>query len=258
MEVLNKNSSRKVLTDKEESQLHWEIANAYFIFNKDYEAVRESSKALVLSLGQNDSAWLTAGLASWRRGDLKRARLFFSNLANLKTAKDSVRSQGAYWASRVEFRYENSESAIKYLKIASKFPDTFYGQLSISVLGYNHNYNFETPKISKNFILWLSNQKGGQRGFALLQAKEYWHADREFRKLYPFIPDQYHLELMSFASMYGMPSLSYRLADIQRVETGKKWYGALYPELIIENKIILAISIFLELNDYEYKIGSIG
>ena len=84
--------------------------------------------------------------------------------------------------------------------------------------------------------MWLSNQKGGQRGFALLQAKEYWHADREFRKLYPVIPDQYHLELMSFASMYGMPSLSYRLADIQRVETGKKWYGALYPELIIENK----------------------
>ncbi len=236
LEVLNKSSSRKVLTDSEESQLHWEIANAYFIFNKDYEAVRESSKALVLSSGQNDNAWLTAGLASWRRGDLKRARLFFSNLANLKTAKDSVRSQGAYWASRVEFHYENSESAIKYLKIASKFPDTFYGQLSISVLGYNHNYNFETPKISKNFILWLSNQKGGQRGFALLQAKEYWHADREFRKLYPIIPDQYHLELMSFANMYGMPSLSYRLADIQRVETGKKWYGALYPELIIEKK----------------------
>ena len=236
LEVLNKSSSRKVLTNSEESQLHWEIANAYFIFNKDYEAVREASKALVLSSGQNGSAWLTAGLASWRRGDLKRARLFFSNLANLKTAKDSVRSQGAYWASRVEFNYENSESAMKYLKIASKFPDTFYGQLSISVLGYNHNYNFETPKISKNFILWLSNQKGGQRGFALLQAKEYWHADREFRKLYPVIPDQYHLELMSFANMYGMPSLSYRLADIQRVETGKKWYGALYPELIIENK----------------------
>ena len=70
LELLNKNSSRKVLTDKEESQLHWEIANAYFIFNKDYEAVREASKALVISKGQNDTAWLTAGLASWRRGCL--------------------------------------------------------------------------------------------------------------------------------------------------------------------------------------------
>ena len=50
---------------------------------KDYEAIREASKALVISNGQNDVAWLTAGLASWRRGDFKRSRVFFSNLANL-------------------------------------------------------------------------------------------------------------------------------------------------------------------------------
>ena len=35
---------------------------------------------------------------------------------------------------------------------------------------------------------------------------------------------------MSFASKYGMPSLSYRLADIQRSTTGIRWYGALYPD----------------------------
>ena len=40
---------------------------------------------------------------------------------------------------------------------------------------------------------------------------------------------KFHLDLMTFSSTYGMPSISYRLADIQRVETGKKWYGALYP-----------------------------
>ncbi len=46
LEFLNKKSSRRVLTDGEESQLHWEIANAYFIFNKDYEAITEASKSL--------------------------------------------------------------------------------------------------------------------------------------------------------------------------------------------------------------------
>ena len=84
VKFLNKKSSRRVLTDMEESQLHWEIANAYFIFNKDYESITEASKSLVISNGKHDSAWLTAGLASWRRGDLKRARLFFTNLANLE------------------------------------------------------------------------------------------------------------------------------------------------------------------------------
>ena len=170
LEVLNKNSSRKVLTDKEESQLHWEIANAYFIFNKDYEAIREASKSLVISNGQNDTAWLTAGLASWRRGDFKRSRLFFSNLANLKNSRDSIRSMGAYWASRSEFKNKNSKEAIKYLKISSKYPDTFYGKLAINALGYNHDFDFDLPSISKGFISWFLSQEGGKRTFALLRS----------------------------------------------------------------------------------------
>ena len=83
----------------------------------------------------------------------------------------------------------------------------------------------------------MSSQDGGQRAFALLQVLEFWHADREIRKLYPIVPSKYHLELMSFASKYGMPSVAYRLADIQRVETGIKWYGALYPDLPFNKSI---------------------
>ena len=230
LEILNKKSSRKILTDKEESQLHWEIANAYFIFNKDFEAIREASKALVISQGQNDIAWLTAGLASWRRGDFKRSRIFFSNLANLKTARNSIKSMGSYWASRAEYKNNNPKEAIKYLKASSQYPDTFYGKLAINALGYDHKLNFDLPKISANFINWLSSQEGGKRALALLQTSEFWHADRELRKLYSIVPSKYHLELMSFASKYGMPSIAYRLADIQRVETGIKWYGALYPD----------------------------
>ncbi len=245
LEVFNKKSSRKVLTDKEESQLHWEIANAYFIFNKDYEAISEASKSLVISNGQNDTAWLTAGLASWRRGDFKRSRIFFSNLANLKNSRNSIRSMGAYWASRTAFKNNNPKEAIKYLKISSEYPDTFYGKLAINALGYRHNFNFELPDISEGFISWLASQEGGRRTFALLQISEFWHADRELRKLYPIVPDKYHLQYMSFASIYGMPSISYRLADIQRVKTGIRWYGALYPDfpfdksMDIENKSLV-------------------
>ena len=156
-------------------------------------------------------------------------------MANLENSRVSVRAAGAYWASRVEFLYNNPSKAIEFLKISSKYPDTFYGKLSIKSLGYNHKINFELPNISENFISWLF-QKGGLRALALLQVEEYWHADRELRKLYPITPEKFHLELMSFSSNYGMPSIAYRLADIQRVKTGKKWYGALYPDLIFKNE----------------------
>ena len=105
-------------------------------------------------------------------------------------------------------------------------------KLSIKSLGYNMKLIL-TYQIFQNFISWLSSQKGGLRALALLQVGEYWHADRELRKLYPVTPKNL-LELF-FSSKFGMPSIAYRLADIQRVETGKKWYGALYPNLIFKN-----------------------
>ena len=113
----------------------------FFIFNKDYEAITEASKSLVISNGQNDSAWLTAGLANWRRGDLKRARLFFTNLAYLENSRGSIRAAGAYWASRVEFIFGDPSNAIEFLKISSNYSDTFYGKLAIKSLGYNHKIN---------------------------------------------------------------------------------------------------------------------
>ena len=137
--------------------MHWEIANAYFIFNKDYEAITEASKSLVISNGENDSAWLTAGLANWRRGDFKRARFFLQIWLTLKILKN-LSAAGAYWASRVEFLWQPFK-AIEFLRISSNYSDTFYGKLSIKSLGYNHKMNFDLPNISENFIYWLSSQK---------------------------------------------------------------------------------------------------
>ena len=134
---------------------------------------------------------LTAGLANFRRGDLKRARLFFTNLAYLENSRGSIRAAGAYWASRVEFILGDPSKAIEFLKISSNYSNTFYGKLAIKSLGYNHKINFELPNISEQFISWLSSQKGGLRALALLQVEEYWHADRELRKLYSLTPENF-------------------------------------------------------------------
>ena len=236
LSVLNSSRSLKYLTRKEEAQLFWEVANGYLIFNKNLEAVTQASKSIRLSDGKKDVAWFTAGLASWRMGDIKRAGYFFTNLANLDSANASVRSAGAYWASRVALLNKNPSEAIRLLSIAAKDHESFYGQLGLSALGQESALKFDLPHISNDFIHWLSQTKGGERAFAFIQVEEYWHADRELRKIYSKIPEKYHLELMAFASIYGMPSLSYRLADLERRKTGKKWLGALYPEFIISNK----------------------
>ena len=42
---------------------------------------------------------------------------------------------------------------------------------------------------------------------------------------------------MSFQAITECHPYAYRLADIQRVKTGKKWYGALYPNLIFNSEV---------------------
>ncbi|MAI29898.1 MAG: lytic murein transglycosylase, partial [Rickettsiales bacterium] len=230
-EVLNSKNSLKYLTKTEKAQLHWEIGNAYFIFNKDLEAINESAKAIILSDGLHSNSWFTAGISSWRRGDFLRAKIFFENLAILKSADGHTRASGAYWASRVAIRDGDYNKALSMLKIAAYEENSFYGQLALASLGIDNNLNFDLPEISNEFLFFLKNHPSGKRVFAFLQLDLHWYADRELRRLFSEVPENLQLDLMSFCAINNLPSLAYRIADIQRKKTNINWYGALYPDL---------------------------
>ena len=51
------------------------------------------------------------------------------------------------------------------------------------------------------------------------------------------IPEEFHMDLMSFAARFNLPSLAYRIADLERRKTGVEWLGALYPDLYIDEDI---------------------
>ena len=240
-EVLKSKNALKYLTKMEKSQLHWEIGNAYFIFDKDLEAINESAKAIILSKGSHSNAWFTAGISSWRKGDFLRAKIFFENLANLKSADGNIRASGAYWASRVAIRDGDYKKALLMLKIAALEENSFYGQLALASLGLENNLNFDLPNVSDEFIIFLKNHSSGKRVFALLQLDLHWIADRELRRMFSEIPEKFHLEVMSFCAKNNLPSLAYRIADIERKKSNISWYGALFPDLensekIFENK----------------------
>ena len=230
-EVLNSKNALKYLTKMEKAQLHWEIGNAYFIFNKDLEAINESAKAIILSDGLHSNAWFTAGISSWRRGDLLRAKIFFENLAKLKSADSHTRASGAFWASRVAIREGDYNKALSMLKIAAYEENSFYGQLALASLGLENNLNFDLPHISNEFILFLKNHSSGKRVFAFLQLDLHWYADRELRRMFSEVPEKFHLDLMSFCAIHNLPSIAFRIADIERKKTNVNWYGALYPDL---------------------------
>lgn len=86
---------------------------------------------LSLQLGDN---WI-AGLASWRRNRFDESFRRFEMVALDPTEDVWVRSAGAYWAARAAIAKGNPEVAPDYLRIAARYPQTFYGILAEHQLG---------------------------------------------------------------------------------------------------------------------------
>ena len=229
LDVLKNPGNKRFLTKAEEGQLRAEIAHAYFIFGVDAKAIREARYAI--GLGKSD-AWLgywAGGLAAWRSGQHELAGQFFRSLVDLPKISSGRRSAAAFWAHRAELRAGSVSKSLEYLTISAQVVDSFYGAVAREALGQKVTLSFDLPPYDDRFLPWLSARPGGQRMFALLQIGKTHLAERELRYLWMEMPTEFHHSTMRLAAKHGMAGLSFRIAEIIRKETGKSWYGALYP-----------------------------
>jgi len=94
--------------------------------------------AATSSLGLRDDytslVWLGGTQALWNlRDPAAAAPLFYKYGAAAKTPQ--TRSKGFYWAGLAAERAKDNVSAGRYLEMAAKYPDYFYGQLALERLG---------------------------------------------------------------------------------------------------------------------------
>ena len=248
IDVLRNPDNKRYLTKAEEGQLRSEIAHAYFIFGVDAKAIREARHAI--GVGKSD-AWLgywAGGLAAWRSGQIKLAGQFFRSLVDLPQISPGRRSAAAFWAHRAALRAGSAAKSVEYLTIAAQEVDSFYGVVARKALGQKATLSFDLPPIDEKFLPWLAALPGGQRMFALLQIGKTHLAERELRYLWMEMPTEFHHSAMRLAAEHGMAGLSFRIAEIIRKETGKSWYGALYPHppfktnFTIDEALVWAVS----------------
>ena len=248
LDVLKNPDNRRYLTKAEEGQLRGEISHAYFIFGVDTKAIREARHAI--GVGKSD-AWLgywAGGLAAWRSGQHELAGQFFRSLVDLPEISPGLRSAAAFWAHRVELRAGSASQSVEYLTISAQVVDSFYGAVAREALGQKVTLSFDLPPLDDKFLPWLAARPGGQRMFALLQIGKTHLAERELRYLWMEMPIEFHHSAMRLAAEWGMAGLSFRVAEMIRKETGKSWYGALYPhppfktDFSIDEALVWAVS----------------
>jgi soluble lytic murein transglycosylase-like protein len=248
LDVLKNPDNRRYLTKAEEGQLRSEIAHAYFIFGVDAKAIREARHAIGVGKSAASLGYWAGGLAAWRSAQYDLAGQFFRSLVDLPGVSPGRRSAAAFWAHRVELRIGNAAKSIDYLTIAAQEIDSFYGAVAREALGQKVTLSFDLPLMHGRFIAWLAARPGGQRMFGLLQIGNTHIAGRELRYLWMEMPDEFKLSAMRLAAEQGMAGLSFRIAEIIRKDTGKSWYGALYPhpmfqaDFSIDEALVWAVS----------------
>lgn len=226
---LSRRDARDLLDPVEFADQRGKIALGYFTQGEDEEALRLAA-ASAREAGEL-VPWVrwTAGLAAWRLGRSAEAVEHFQSVAMAERASRTLRSAGAYWASRGHLQLGQPGEATRWLARAAQFPLTFYGLLGRQALGVEVPFDWALPRLTVARLTALAVHDGGRRAFALLQVGQSERAEREWRKLFPRLDESLREPLMSIAAQNDMPGLAIRLAGILRVSTGRTYHAALFP-----------------------------
>ena len=145
------------------------IAKGYFLANKNELAIQYASEALKNSSKYVPYAAWTAGLASWRLEEYKQAAEFFS-LFSISLKNDTWhQASGSFWAARSYAKLGQYDNINFWLQRASLNPNSFYGMLSLEILGIDEKIKWETTKTLNASNSKLLNLPSGRRLQSLIQ-----------------------------------------------------------------------------------------
>ena len=186
-------NARQILQDKKTVRLFdredlnkakTALAYSYLLDGEDDLALTTIKETIMWKINTVPLSYWVAGLASWSLGDLEEAATYFSNLADVKSAPDTIKARAAYWAARAYLGIGQYDSVMKYLKIAEKSPRNFYGMLASRALGENLNYVWDTPVLAADEVRASFSHPALERFYALKQIGQNEWASQELSKLY--------------------------------------------------------------------------
>lgn len=228
-EYLEKKKTVKLLDKVEYAQLAEKTALSFFLYGKDDKAIEYAEIALKKSERYTPHAHWTAGLAAWRKNDLKKAARHFVALSQVKRVSGWTASRANWWASRAYLKLGEPAKTNEHLRKATEYPRTFYGLLALRQLGINKPFDWDLPIISDKDLAYMMKQPSIQRAIALSDAGQYHLAERELRAEFPRANEKNGKLLLAFAERIGAPSVAMRMGLYLWERKDITWDAALYP-----------------------------
>lgn len=204
------------------------LGQSYFSAGRDDWALKWAGNAAKRSGKYAPQAYWTAGLASWRLGDKRRAADYFASAAELSRDNDWFHAAAAFWAGRAYLVTRQPGKVNGYFQKAAANGRTFYGLLARRVLGTDNGLNWDMPVLDVARVEELTETPLGRRAVALLQIGDSARAERELRRLALGASEEMAKAILALAARGNMASLAVRL-DHQLYPNGGGFDGAAYP-----------------------------
>ncbi|WP_339913246.1 lytic transglycosylase domain-containing protein [uncultured Brevundimonas sp.] len=87
------------------------------------------------TIGEQIGDWWTVGLATYRQGEFAKALTAFDRVARDPTEDAWVRAGAAVWCAKSAAQSGRHDRIQDYLRMAARWPATFYGQIALRQLG---------------------------------------------------------------------------------------------------------------------------
>jgi soluble lytic murein transglycosylase-like protein len=175
-----------------------------------------------------DSDYWREGLENWKSKRFSAAAEDFTKAAGQKSSSWD-RSAAAFWAARAYLRAQRPEQVSKWLKEASKFPRTFYGQLAQRALGIDPVYDWTVHDLSGNDAAKLMRSSAGKRALALIQVGKLAAAEKELLVLADDPEGAMDDALLAVSQAGGLPSLAVKIGNKRLLKSDNFIDAAMYP-----------------------------
>lgn len=230
LKLLENDPLARKLKNSEFDRIRALIAQSYLMEGKIAQASKLADAAASRSGKQAPLAGWVAGQAAWRKGDYIKAEKMFGLTAKSQVASAWLSSGGAYWAARSASRSGNSDAVTKWHTISAQHPRTFYGLISLRVLGDRFEFNWETPHLSSSdkkalgldlkVSAALRLSRDGELSAAITTlGTSQWMKTNEKRRA-----------LLAYFQLRKDPALTLFLARKTKDSQGRLYDTALYPE----------------------------
>ncbi len=205
------------------------IARGYYHAGKDADALEVATRAANRSKDMAPYAHWWAGLAAWRLEKYQIAARLFGDMAKARDLSDWSRAAAAFWSARASLVGRQPARVADMLEIGSRYPQTFYGLLSLHARDGEKPFNWGLPKLGLVELSLLDRIPALQRSLALIEAGQTVRAERELKRLTGAPSPELTRVLLALIGKANLPDVAIKLGfKLHRIR-GERHDAALFP-----------------------------